>query len=204
MSYPVRSAACILLESDLDRGQKKSYVSTDQNKGRQERNVCISLGGLRLRPVSPCTVLNHMQKDFDILAELKELAADSLELLKAAIFDKDYQALFDLEVFGSLVGMFELNNMGLSIPSPLLQWLTRLSEHEQSTSKKYSSSSTILTGKKTEHAYQAHFLLHGMTIYTYQRQIKHPYLLKNLLCVHLFVSKMNLFKKAVKESVHDV
>ncbi len=81
-------------------------------------------------------------------AELKNLAAESLELLEAAIFDEDYQALFDLDVFGSLVGMFELNNMGLSIPSPLLPWLGTVSEQEESSAGNASSSTPILTGSK--------------------------------------------------------
>ena len=45
-------------------------------------------------------------------AELKDLASDSLNLLKAAIYDERFPALFDLEVYGSIVGMFELNNLG--------------------------------------------------------------------------------------------
>ena len=46
------------------------------------------------------------------VAELKDLASDSLNLLKAAIYDERFPALFDLEVYGSIVGMFELNNLG--------------------------------------------------------------------------------------------
>lgn len=48
-----------------------------------------------------------------ICAELKELASDSLNLLKAAIYDECFPALFDLDVYGSIVGMFELNNLGV-------------------------------------------------------------------------------------------
>lgn len=90
------------------------------------------------------TVLSERTWSF---AELKELAAESLELLKAAIYDKDYPDLFDLQLFGSLVGMFELNNMGLSIPSPLLQWLKTLDEHKNDPSSNASSSS-LMTGNK--------------------------------------------------------
>lgn len=46
-------------------------------------------------------------------AELKDLASDSLSLLKAAIYDERFPALFDLDVYGSIVGMFELNNLGV-------------------------------------------------------------------------------------------
>ena len=45
-------------------------------------------------------------------AELRDLASDSLSLLKAAIYDQRFPELFDLDVYGSIVGMFELNNLG--------------------------------------------------------------------------------------------
>lgn len=45
-------------------------------------------------------------------AELKDLASDSLNLLKTAIYDERFPDLFDLDVYGSIVGMFELNNLG--------------------------------------------------------------------------------------------
>lgn len=48
-----------------------------------------------------------------ICAELKDLASDSLDLLKGAIYDERFAALFDLDVYGSIVGMFELNNLGM-------------------------------------------------------------------------------------------
>ncbi len=44
-------------------------------------------------------------------AELRDLASDSLRLLKAAIYDARFPALFDLDVYGSIIGMFELNNL---------------------------------------------------------------------------------------------
>ena len=43
--------------------------------------------------------------------------------------------------------MFELNNMGLSIPSPLFQWLDTLDEHKNDPSSNASSSS-LMTGNK--------------------------------------------------------
>ena len=43
------------------------------------------------------------------------LARDSLELLRAALFDARFADLFDLDVYGAILGMFELNNMGESI-----------------------------------------------------------------------------------------
>jgi len=44
---------------------------------------------------------------------LKDLAQESLRLLRAAIFDECFAALFELDVYGSIVGMFELNNLGV-------------------------------------------------------------------------------------------
>lgn len=50
-------------------------------------------------------------------AELQELAAESLSLLKDAIGDDRFPASFDLEVYGSIIGMFELNNLGRHMPA---------------------------------------------------------------------------------------
>ena len=50
-------------------------------------------------------------------AELRRLAEESLALLKEFLFDERFPALFDLEVYGSIVGMFELNNLS----EPLLR-----------------------------------------------------------------------------------
>lgn len=51
-------------------------------------------------------------------AELQDLAEESLSLLKEAIYDSRFPGLFTLEVYGSLIGMFELNNIGT--PSAVL------------------------------------------------------------------------------------
>ena len=52
-----------------------------------------------------------------IVAELRGLAGDSLELLREAIYDERFPALFSLEVYGSIIGMFELNNLSEHLPS---------------------------------------------------------------------------------------
>ena len=52
-----------------------------------------------------------------IAAELKGLASESLALLKEFLYDERFPALFDLEVYGSIIGMFELNNLSKP-PSP--------------------------------------------------------------------------------------
>ena len=56
-------------------------------------------------------------------ADLKELAEDSLQLLKAAIHDERFPWLFHASVWGSLIGMFELNNLGAPTALPPLQAL---------------------------------------------------------------------------------
>lgn len=47
-----------------------------------------------------------------VLAELRGLAEESLQLLREAIHDERFPALFSLDVYGSIIGMFELNNLG--------------------------------------------------------------------------------------------
>lgn len=47
------------------------------------------------------------------------LAQESLDLLEAALWDDQFSDLFQLEVYGSILGMFELNNMGIQVPSIL-------------------------------------------------------------------------------------
>ncbi|KAK0590765.1 hypothetical protein LWI29_031385 [Acer saccharum] len=51
--------------------------------------------------------------------EIRELANTSLQLLKAAIFDKECEPLFSLEIYGHIIGMFELNNLDLIVASPV-------------------------------------------------------------------------------------
>ncbi|PNX72931.1 histone-lysine N-methyltransferase ATXR2-like protein [Trifolium pratense] len=48
--------------------------------------------------------------------QIKELAFESLQLLQTAIFDKE---LFSLEIYGHIIGMFELNNLDLVVASPM-------------------------------------------------------------------------------------
>ncbi|RZB76701.1 Histone-lysine N-methyltransferase ATXR2 isoform F [Glycine soja] len=43
--------------------------------------------------------------------QIKMLAFESLQLLKTAIFDKECEPLFSLEIYGNIIGMFELNNL---------------------------------------------------------------------------------------------
>ncbi|GAV81302.1 SET domain-containing protein [Cephalotus follicularis] len=51
--------------------------------------------------------------------QIKELAFTSLQLLKEAIFDKECEPLFSLEIYGHIIGIFELNNLDLVVESPM-------------------------------------------------------------------------------------
>ncbi|XP_015572708.1 histone-lysine N-methyltransferase ATXR2 isoform X2 [Ricinus communis] len=51
--------------------------------------------------------------------EIRDLAFTSLQLLKAAIFDQECEPLFSLEIYGNMIGMFELNNLDLVVASPV-------------------------------------------------------------------------------------
>ncbi len=46
-------------------------------------------------------------------AGVRQLASDSLELLREFLYDERFPALFDLELYGSIIGMFELNNLSV-------------------------------------------------------------------------------------------
>ncbi|XP_071721972.1 histone-lysine N-methyltransferase ATXR2-like [Rutidosis leptorrhynchoides] len=60
--------------------------------------------------------------------EIKELAFTSLQLLKAAIFDKECEALFSLEIYGHIIGMFELNNLDLVVASPVQDYFSYIDD----------------------------------------------------------------------------
>ncbi|XVE66312.1 hypothetical protein DITRI_Ditri08aG0070600 [Diplodiscus trichospermus] len=51
--------------------------------------------------------------------QVQELAFTSLQLLKESIFDKECEPLFSLEIYGHIIGMFELNNLDLVVESPV-------------------------------------------------------------------------------------
>ncbi|PQQ17927.1 histone-lysine N-methyltransferase ATXR2 [Prunus yedoensis var. nudiflora] len=51
--------------------------------------------------------------------QIRELAFTSLQLLKAAIFDEECKSLFSLDIYGHIIGMFELNNLDLVVASPV-------------------------------------------------------------------------------------
>lgn len=51
--------------------------------------------------------------------QIRQLAFESLELLKKAIFDEECLPLLSLEIYGHIIGMFELNNLDLVVASPV-------------------------------------------------------------------------------------
>uniref|UniRef100_A0A1D1YJJ1 Histone-lysine N-methyltransferase ATXR2 n=1 Tax=Anthurium amnicola TaxID=1678845 RepID=A0A1D1YJJ1_9ARAE len=51
--------------------------------------------------------------------QIRDLAYTSLQLLKDAIFDKECATLFSLDIYGHIIGMFELNNLDLVVASPV-------------------------------------------------------------------------------------
>ena len=59
----------------------------------------------------------------DVRAGLRGLAEDSLALLREAIWDERFPALFALDVYGAIIGMFELNNLGARPPPDTLMVL---------------------------------------------------------------------------------
>ncbi|KAL2610826.1 hypothetical protein R1flu_022518 [Riccia fluitans] len=60
--------------------------------------------------------------------QFKELANESLTNLKEAIYDEEYSSLFDLEVYGQIIGMFELNNLEIVVPSPMEDYFIHIDE----------------------------------------------------------------------------
>ncbi|KAK1279409.1 Histone-lysine N-methyltransferase ATXR2 [Acorus gramineus] len=60
--------------------------------------------------------------------QIKELAFESLQLLKEAIFEKEYAPLFSLEIYGHVIGMFELNNLDLVVASPVEDYFIYIDE----------------------------------------------------------------------------
>ncbi|XP_052177954.1 histone-lysine N-methyltransferase ATXR2 isoform X2 [Diospyros lotus] len=67
--------------------------------------------------------------------QIKELAFTSLQLLKAAIFDEECEPLFSLEIYGHIIGMFELNNLDLVVASPVEDYFLYIDDLQRSEKK---------------------------------------------------------------------
>ena len=62
-------------------------------------------------------------------ADMRQLATDSLELMTSALppqLAARYCPLLSLEVWASIIGMFEMNNLSIYVASPLQRWLELL------------------------------------------------------------------------------
>ncbi|KAJ8568786.1 hypothetical protein K7X08_032417 [Anisodus acutangulus] len=111
---------------------RKLKESPHEGKGKQviSESIDFSLLGEAWKPVS----MGYKRRWWDCIAlpddvdgsdeasfrmQIKELAFMSLQLLKAAIFDEECKPLFSLEIYGNIIGMFELNNLDLVVESPV-------------------------------------------------------------------------------------
>ncbi|XP_054815391.1 histone-lysine N-methyltransferase ATXR2-like isoform X1 [Prosopis cineraria] len=69
-----------------------------------------------------CVALPDDINSYDEVAfrmQIRDLAFESLQLLKKAIFDRECEPLFSLEIYGHIIGMFEQNNLDLVVASPV-------------------------------------------------------------------------------------
>ncbi|KAL0444058.1 UNVERIFIED_CONTAM: Histone-lysine N-methyltransferase ATXR2 [Sesamum latifolium] len=58
-------------------------------------------------------------EEVEFRMQIKDLAFESLQLLKEAIYDTECVPLFSLDIYGHIIGMFELNNLDLVVASPV-------------------------------------------------------------------------------------
>ncbi|KAI4319843.1 hypothetical protein MLD38_033395 [Melastoma candidum] len=111
---------------------RKLKTSCERKRKLPDSSDCFDLSLLReaWRPIS----MGHKRRWWECMAlpedvdsseevtfrmQIKELAFQSLQLLKDAIYDKECEALFSLELYGQIIGMFELNNLDLVVASPV-------------------------------------------------------------------------------------
>lgn len=74
-------------------------------------------------------VPDDVEDEDEFRGQLRSLASDSLELLSAAIRHPELAPhLLQLQVYGSIVGMFELNNLGVSVPTPVEDYFLAVDE----------------------------------------------------------------------------
>ncbi|KAF8649563.1 hypothetical protein HU200_064257 [Digitaria exilis] len=64
--------------------------------------------------------------------QIRDLAFASLQLLKDAIFDPECAPLFSLDVYGHIIGMFELNNLDLVVASPVEDYFIHIDDLPES------------------------------------------------------------------------
>eukprot|EP00850_Spirogloea_muscicola_P020828 SM000228S07368 [mRNA] locus=s228:1835:3957:+ [translate_table: standard] len=59
------------------------------------------------------------EKELEFRATVRGLASGSLDLLRAAISGGSFTPLFSLQVYAHIIGMLELNNLAVVVPSPV-------------------------------------------------------------------------------------
>ncbi|XP_066343930.1 histone-lysine N-methyltransferase ATXR2-like [Miscanthus floridulus] len=64
--------------------------------------------------------------------QIRDLAFTSLQLLKDAIFDPECAPLFSLDIYGHIIGMFELNNLDLVVASPVEDYFIHIDDLPES------------------------------------------------------------------------
>ncbi|KAK1407344.1 hypothetical protein QVD17_38958 [Tagetes erecta] len=126
-----KAISCTILKY---RSLKAVY---DKEKDKEKNHVSDVLGNhnfsLLLKAWKPL-LMGYKRRWWDCIAlpidvdvseedsfrmQIKQLAFESLELLKAAILDEECLPLFSLEIYGHIIGMFELNNLDLVVASPV-------------------------------------------------------------------------------------
>ncbi|CAA0839094.1 Histone-lysine N-methyltransferase ATXR2 [Striga hermonthica] len=73
--------------------------------------------------------------EVDFRMQIKDLAFESLQLLKEAIYDKECAPLFSLDIYGHIIGMFELNNLDLVVASPVEDYFLYIDDLPRSQKK---------------------------------------------------------------------
>ncbi|CAL0332183.1 unnamed protein product [Lupinus luteus] len=118
----------ILRYRKLKANNFEERVKSDKSRVSNDHNFSLLLEAWR--PIS----MGYKRRWWDCVAlpedidssdeasfrmQIKELAFKSLQLLKTAIFDEECEPLFSLEIYGHIIGMFELNNLDLVVASPV-------------------------------------------------------------------------------------
>ncbi|KAG2493087.1 hypothetical protein HYH03_008750 [Edaphochlamys debaryana] len=81
-------------------------------------------------------VPEDVEDEDEFRGQLRELAYDSLQLLSAGLADPRFgPEVLRLEVYGSIVGLFELNNLGVAVASPVEDYFLAVDEMEEGPDK---------------------------------------------------------------------
>jgi hypothetical protein len=100
--------------------------------------ACLLLCGVVTTAAARAAATAHARTPYAMrapsAADLRQFACDSLELLAAALRERcpaaaaAFPALLDPRVYGSLIGMFELNNLSLFVAGPVPRWAAAVEE----------------------------------------------------------------------------